>query len=348
MIGAEVRRAADGATGCLARRERSHRRTTAIRLAALLVLGAVPVSVHHSVDRGGLPLLGDIEHLGALCLTALHLLLMPLHRFFHIVLIAGASYAVWDRFRAWRAHRRVLGSLAVRSPEVGDAFRRAAAAAGVRPHRIRIVAGLPNPAFTAGLLSPHIYLAAELPERLDAGELAAVIAHEGAHAARFDPLRFFLLRFLASTLFWVPALRRLVDDLRDEAEILADDRAARGGPLALASAILALAQWGGAERGVALHVGFRRDALLERRIRRLAGEDAPVATHVTRRSIVGAALVLGVSWACALVMAHPLPDGAHAVARHHCEHPHRSALAHLFCQGHERVVARDAECPHAG
>ena len=40
--------------------------------------------------------------------------------------------------------------------------------------------------------------------------------------ARRDPLRLSLMRFLACTLFYIPALRRLADDLTDEAEIEAD------------------------------------------------------------------------------------------------------------------------------
>ena len=107
---------------------------------------------------------------------------------------------------------------------------------------MRVVSGLPTPAFTVGWLRPRVYVDAALAGLLTADELAAVLAHEEAHVARRDPLRLSALRFLACTLFFLPALRRLAADAADEAEIAADDRAAglagAGAPLALASAIV--------------------------------------------------------------------------------------------------------------
>ena len=333
----------------LAARERARRYRLAARLGALLGFGVAPVLVHHSIMPSSARLLAGIEHLGTLCLTAVHLLLVPVHRSFYAVLAAGVAYALWDRLRAWQAHRRALAALEVRQPDPDDPFARAATLTGVSPERLRIVAGLPNPAFTSGLLSPSVYLAEQLAERLTERELAAVIAHEGAHVARRDPLRFFLLRLLACTLFWIPALRRLVEDVRDEAEVLADDRAARDNPLVLASAILSLANWDApCARDAAVSVGFRRDALLDRRIRRLAGEDVGLQSHATRRSSLAAALVLAVMWSCAFVMAHPLPTAEHAHTRvsHHCEHLRESALGHLFCLGAPWLGGASAECPH--
>jgi hypothetical protein len=233
---------------------------------------------------------------------------------------------------------------------------------------VRVVEGLPNPAFTAGFWRPHIYVAASLSDVLDAAQLDAVLAHERAHVTRRDPLRLSLLRFLACTLFYIPALRRLADDLTDQAEIDADDAAvARGAPLALASAILVLAQWASARRfargivpfptgaaaGFSLFEPFRRVDLLERRVRRLAGEEAVVGTHVTRRSLWAAGAVLIAVWLSGLMMAHPLPAatpsdvGAHAHVAPHCRHPGESALSHLFCLGWGSRAA-GAPCPHTG
>ena len=108
-------------------------------------------------------------------------------------------------------------------------------------------------------------------------ELNAVLAHEQAHVVRRDPLRLAALRFLACTLFWLPALRRLADDVTDEAEIAADDIAAGDQPLVLASAILRVASWRDLRAGPLGAIGatgFTCRDLLERRIRRLAGEPA--------------------------------------------------------------------------
>jgi Zn-dependent protease with chaperone function len=323
------------------------RQATLIAIGVLLVLGTSPVYVHHLLSLTGAEILAGIDHLGALCVTALHLLLLPVHRFFQLVILAGVAYAVWDRVRAWRSLRCTLALLDQRAPSVGDRFWRAAIATGVSPARLRVVSGLPNPAFTVGLLAPRIYLAQELADRLTPDQLSAVVAHEGAHVTRRDPLRIFLLRLLACTLFWIPALRRLEEDVRDEAEVLADDVAARGRPLVLASAILALADWGRARIAPELTIGFHRDELLERRIRRLTGEEAPRQSHVTRRSIVGAVFVLSLCWSSGVVMAHPMPNAAHRTGvAAHCQHHGGSALDHLFCLGSPFARALHRDCPH--
>jgi hypothetical protein len=141
----------------------------------------------------------------------------------------------------------------------------------------------------------------------------------------------------------------------------------RGAPLALASAILVLAQWAtehrftrgivpfptGAAAGFSLFAPFQRVDLLERRVRRLAGEEADVGTHVTRRSLGAAGAVLIAVWVSGLMMAHPLPaatvreGSAHSHVASHCRHPGESALSHLFCLGW-RPRPRTAPCPHTG
>ena len=337
-------RAVGYVTATLALREQAHRRATLLAIGALLLLGTSPVFGHHlpfSVDE----LLAGVDHLGAVCLTALHLMLAPVHTVFHVIIVAGLAYALWDRAIAWRHLQQALEPLETRLAAPGDPFWDAAVDAGLDPRRLRIVAGLPNPAFTVGLVTPRIYVAEALAERLSAAELAAVLAHEGAHVARRDPLRLSLLRALACTLFWMPALRRLADDMCDEAEVLADDVAAEGRPLILATAILVLAQWPQPRHLPGAAVGFYRRDLLERRIRRLAGEDTPVFSHVTRRSVLGAALVLALVWTSGVLMAHPLPSTLHPDHGRHCHHEGESALAHLFCLKSAGAPAT-GDCPH--
>ena len=325
----------------LVTREEAHRRTLLLGIGALLLLSVSPVFGHHFASGLEGALQGR-DHIGALCVIALHGLLQPVHVFFHGLVVVGLAYATYDRVAAAFRVRRVLDRLEASVPSADDAFGRAARAAGVDPGRVRVVHGLPNPAFTAGWLKPRIYVAESLRERLAPAELEALLAHEGAHVARRDPLRLSLLRFLALTLFWLPALRRLAEDVADEAEIRADDRAARERPLALASALVALAAW--APHGE-LAVGFaQRRSLLDRRIRRLAGEEPPVASHVTRGSLVGAILALALVGASGAVMAHPLPEDHAAHPTHHCGHPGESLLGHLFC----RAGAEGLVCPHAG
>ena len=327
-------------------REQSHRRAVLLGIAGLIIFSTSPVFGHHIAGRAD-TLLAGTDHLWFLCLVAMHMLLAPVHLLFHVLLLTGVAYAVWDRARAWRRARCSLAVLEARVPAPAGVFWRAARSAGIDPSRLRIVHGLPAPAFTTGWVRPRIYVAHELAEYLSEQELAAVLAHETAHVRHHDPLKRSLLRGLSLVLWWIPALRRLADDVADEAEIRADDAAARDDPLVLASAILSLAAWRGDSASSAAAVGFQRVDLLDRRIRRLAGEAAPVGTHLTRRSLAGAAAVLAMVWLSGIMMAHPLPSAtpSHPMADH-CEHHHELAILHLFCAGFGSPDA--GPCPHAG
>lgn len=319
--------------------QRSGRLLMAIGL--LILLGMSPIMGHHlagDLDR----LLVGTDHIGAVCLIALHALLGPVHDLFHLLLAVGLGYALWDRVQAFRVLRRTLAGVAWESPAPRGPIAGAARAAGLDPANVRIARGLPVPAFTAGWIRPRIYLAQELEEHLSADELTAVVAHEGAHAARRDPLTLSLLRFIGHTLFWIPVLRRLAEDCADEAEIRADDAARRGRPLTLASAILAVAEWG-PPLSRRIGVGLHHPDLLERRVRRLAGDDAPARSHVTRRSVLGAVGMLLLVWITGMVMAHPLPDPHTAAA--HCDHEDRPAWAHLLC-ARPQPAHTSAICPH--
>ncbi|HST59373.1 MAG TPA: M56 family metallopeptidase [Longimicrobium sp.] len=330
----------------LVTREEAHRRTLLLAIGTLLLFSVSPLFGHHFAEGLENALRGR-DHLGALCVIALHALLRPVHLLFHALVVIGLAYATYDRARALLRMRRALAPLHASVPVEGDAFWTAATDVGLDPRHIRVVRGLPNPAFTAGWLRPRVYVAAAVADRLRPEELRALLAHEGAHVARRDPLRLSLLRFLALTLFWLPALRRLADDVADEAEIQADDRAARGQPLALASALLSLASWGVPGAAWAEGVGFAHRAdLLDRRIRRLAGEEPPPASRLTRGSVIGALLALALVGASGAIMAHPLPVDHLAHPSNHCGHPGESPLGHLFCRwGVPREAGR--LCPHA-
>lgn len=334
----------------VATREQTHRRRALLGVGVLLFLSVSPVFGHH-LARGADALLPNTDHIGELCLVALHIVLAPVHEAAHVLLAVGLAYALWDRCRAWLRMREVLGSLDARVPMTGDVFEIAAHRAGVDPSILRVVNGLPNRAFTAGFVRPLVYIAESLRFELSIEQLVAVLAHEGVHVRRRDPLRLSLLRFLARTLFWLPAFRRLSDDLADEAEITADDVAAGDHPLVLASAILAVAALGKAPSFVGAP-GFSRCDILDRRIRRLAGEAPRVESHVTRRSLSAAVTALCVVWVSGIVMVHPLE----AQPRHHGRSPGHGhtpdcnehgglALLHVFCDGIQ-VGASGAHCPH--
>ena len=145
------------------------------------------------------------------------------------LLMAGA--ATWAVLRELVADRR---------------FRRALAARSRLPlHQAWVISEDRPQAFCAGLLRPRVYFSTGALELLDAPALAAVLAHERHHARRHDPLRLACGRVLAAGLFFIPALRRLVQRQHALAEISADEAAVLttgGDRSALASAMLSFSQ----------------------------------------------------------------------------------------------------------
>ncbi len=339
-------------TGTLRRRvderEARHRRRLLFVVGLLLLAATSPVMVHHATGGIG-TLLDGRDHLWSVCLIALHQLLDPVHSVFHVLLLGGVAYAIVDRTRAWWRLRTTLRLIVTRTVVSTDATFVAARTAAVPTDSIRLVDGLPIPAFTIGWLRPVIHVSTEVEGQLSQAQLAAVLAHEYAHVRRRDPLRLTVLRALGCLLFWLPAMRRLAADVADDAEIIADDFAVRGDPVALATAILALAQWRAPGRtgdtafqhggGI---VGFHRDAMLDRRINRLLGHESSITTQVTKPSLFGAGVALILAWGSGLAVAHPMTSHSE-----HCAHTRLAAYEHLFCLvGHTGAMAR--ECPHHG
>jgi hypothetical protein len=314
-------------------------------IVAALLLGITPVVGHHvlgAVDW----LSANQQHLAMFCLVALHQLLAPLHDLAHWLLYAGIGFALLERGRVVWRHWSVMRTLPQARVGLDSPTGRAVTRAGLRIAVVRAVEGLPMPAFTTGWLQPRIVVAADLHDRLSADELTAVLAHEAVHLRRRDPLRLFALRALASLLFWLPVLRRIAADLEDEVEITADDEVAQVLALPLASAILKLG--GGHAPPVPLSVGFQRADLLPRRVRRLAGEDAFATSHTTTGSLAAAATALLLTWSSGLMVLHPLvdPHDHAATGPAHCNHPHETPLAHLFCRGWTFRADGTEPCPH--
>lgn len=318
-------------------REHHHRFMILGALTALLLLSTVPIMGHHVIDISR-PI-HELQHIGVLCMEALGQLLAPVHWGFHLAVGVGFVYALSDRVRAARGLHRTLAALDGATPKEHDEVAQAARKAHVDPRFVVVVRGLPNPAFTAGIVAPRIYLSAEVVQQLSPAELVSVLAHEGAHVKRRDPLRISVYRFIGCTLFWIPALRSLAHDMVDEAEIRADDVAGLQNPLVLAAAILRLATWRASLPQSA--VGLTRPDLLERRVRRLAGEETPLPTHVTRLSVAGAFLSVGLVLASGLAA-----DRIDTNKPEHCSHSDTSSWAHLFCAATSSVTV-NARCPHS-
>lgn len=340
-------------------RERAHRRWVVVAVLFLLFFSTSPIFGHHLAQSITDSLVGR-DHVLSLCLVALHQLMAPVHDIFHILVVIGFVYAVYDRVRAMRRLHQTLQLLqySITSPDSSSG--RAAHSVGVDHNHVRVTQNASVPAFTAGLWRPSIFLDESLIMKLPVAELAAVIAHEDAHRRRRDPLRLSIWRFLSCLLFFLPALRRLAEDMADEAEIAADDDAvarSRVHPLTLAAALISVAS--ASSRRVSTLPGqvtaFHRDDILERRVRRLAGEDTLIGTHVTRASALSAVLALCAVGLSGMVVTHPLPQsgaahGSSHVDVHHCEHENNSPFSHLFClrsEGSPLGGVGSNDCPHS-
>lgn len=117
----------------------------------------------------------------------------------------------------------------------------AALDAGHDPGVLAVELGRPV-SFTAGLLRPAIVVAESLHARLGADELAAIIAHERAHARRLDNLVGLLADATATLLVFMPSAWYFRRRLRAAIEEAADDAALASGVTrgALASALNAV------------------------------------------------------------------------------------------------------------
>lgn len=324
-----------------------------IGLASILLLSLVPVVGTHVLSVADAPFAGS-DHLGALCLIALHELLSPAHLLLHWLVGAGVAWALFAMARQTYATRRVLRGLPVRA--LGETEQVMAERAGLRVRDVLIVHGLPIPAFTAGpWLRPRVYLADALingPQALSVDEVTAVLAHEAAHVRRRDPLRFLLLRALSRVLFWIPALHAVAEDIADEAEIAADDAASLvSGPVTVASALVKVGAWRAPSSALSA-VGFVRRDLLDRRVRRLIGEAYRPQSRLTGRAVCIAALALSVSTLSGVVDVHDLPSApGHPTSHRHCEHEGMFSASHLFCRwtvDGAFAPPGAADCPHAG
>lgn len=305
--------------------EARHRAMVQLGVAALLALSVVPATGR---PRDVLsPIVDRCREVLERCTLVLQAAGAPFRWLPLALLIVGVMYALLDRVRLSRRVARFVRAHRWRPPHANEPIGRLAAELRCGA-RLRVVVGLaPNPAFTAGLLRPCIYLSETLQQRLRPEELRAVVRHEVHHLRRCDPLRFALLRFSGKALFWLPFIGLLAEDLMEDAEVMADDFAAdaiRGGdPLDVAAALVKLcranaeAHTEAAAAGVASLDGH---GLLTRRVRRLANERADRRPVFRLRPALLSSAALAVIWAAA-VFAPARVDAAMTMGwRDRCPH----------------------------
>lgn len=188
-----------------------------------------------------------------------------------VLVLAGHSAG-----RQVRATRRFLAGLRVADLGSGGTGR----ADGVTVFET----GEPR-AFCAGYLRPRVFISTGALAALDPDQLNAVLEHEFHHAARRDPLRLFITGMLASSMFFLPALRHLAARAAALAELDADAAAVRGSGgdgRPLAGALLAF----GARSDTAV-VGIAAE-----RVDQLMG--APVRWHLPMAAVLWTAAIAAV------------------------------------------------------
>jgi Zn-dependent protease with chaperone function len=128
-------------------------------------------------------------------------------------------------------------------------------------------------AFCFGIFKPRLCLSSGLVDLLSPLQLQAVLLHEDYHRRQHDPLCFLMLEAVASTLFFLPAVRESVAGIQTARELAADRYAIQKvGKHALAGALCQLLAAPPPPFPQRMMVGFsgttlRIDALLSQRSR---------------------------------------------------------------------------------
>jgi Zn-dependent protease with chaperone function len=197
----------------------------------------------------------------------------------HVLLFVGGLLAV--------AFLVAVGREARRHQRLAETIARRARPASVDGHSVGLVPGL-GAAFVAGLRWPRIFCADDLPARLDAEELRAVILHEHHHQLDWAPAKLVLLGALAPVLDHLETGRAWLEHERARIEIAADAYALASGASrpALASALLKLSS----SARVSELPAFASAADL--RVRALLGEATEIESDGSPGRVVGALVIV--------------------------------------------------------
>ncbi len=144
--------------------------------------------------------------------------------FMGTILLGVYSWLVVWR-RQWSKTRLLIGNLALLHAP-GSKLERLTRRLGLKDkvHLLDYKAPL---CFCAGFIFPQIYLSRGMVEKLAPPELEALLLHEKHHLENYDPLKILLGRLVVSALFFIPALRDILERYLIEKEIAADRSAIR-------------------------------------------------------------------------------------------------------------------------
>jgi hypothetical protein len=212
---------------------------------------------------------------------------LPLGLLLPALLGLASAVAFARSIRSYRRERRLLGALPL-EPIVEGELGEIAGTTGLPVYRTP--ASRPA-AFCFGLFRPRIVFTSGLVERLSDAEQTAAFWHEAQHARMREPLRCLLGRLAASTFFWLPLLRDLLDRYTLVRELDADRLAtSRTSSSALAGALHEVV----ADPRFAGAVGFADFAAA--RVDRLLEPAMPLPSLFTRTRLavsIGAVALLG-------------------------------------------------------
>lgn len=177
--------------------------------------------------------------------------------------------------------------------------------------------------FCCGIVRPRIVVPRTLLGAGRGDQLTAVLRHEAAHAAARDPLAQALLAALGIVLWCHPLFWWLCADVRFQAELCADDRAAANRRTAYARELLDLADDAGPHTAVPGTVAvFRRPSDFTRRIQMLLQPKtaSPLPPSRLRRAAQALSLC-ALTAAAASTLGVPLPaqDPQRAAVQAECD-----------------------------
>lgn len=142
------------------------------------------------------------------------------------LVIAGTLAGLWSLGRQWLATRRLHARIEELRLAPRSTLLEAAGRVGVTG-RVDLLNAAEPFSFTYGLAKPRIAVSRGLADSLSDEELDAVLEHERYHVRNLDPLKLFVARMLAPTLFFVPVLRELRSRYVAARELAADRRVLR-------------------------------------------------------------------------------------------------------------------------
>jgi Zn-dependent protease with chaperone function len=212
------------------------------------------------------------------------------------ILCFGVFRALRNGWATLRTSRSFVGSLRIANLVHQPKLCEILSDLGLRDH-VQLVDDGSHRAFTAGLLSPRIYVTRGLCEALSRDELKSVILHEDRHRQSLDPLRAFIILLLQDLFFFLPighALGRIFFEAQEEA---ADDSVAESGgdSLELASALCRVARLESSS-GAGVVPGILGGGGVERRVRRM------LSPHRGESERPSSSVVLGSMFVCALLL----------------------------------------------